>query len=83
MTTKTELVPVLSISTNSTGAHRTLFPVGTKADALVHDYDPDGKPTFAEGVCVEMVTPSQADGVRRRGKMTFSDTHSFYEWLTQ
>jgi hypothetical protein len=73
---------VLSVSTNSTGSHRTIYPVGTRADALIHDYDPaTGNPTYAEGVYVEMVSEKQAEEVRQRGKITFSDSNEFYEWL--
>lgn len=77
------LVPVLSISTNATGSHRTIYPVGTKANALIHDIDTDtGEPTYAEGVYVEMVTLAQAEQVRSRGKLCFSDTQEFYAWLS-
>ena len=82
MTTK--LVPVLSISTNEAGSHRTIYPVGTKADALVHDFDPaTGEPTYAEGVYVEMVTEAQAAEVRAAGVkgLHFSDSNHFNEWL--
>lgn len=80
----TKLVPVLSISTNETGSHRTLYAVGTRADCLVHDYA-DGKPTYAEGVFVEMVPESLAEKVRECGSkgMHFSDSSQFHEWLIE
>lgn len=79
-----KLVPVLSISTNSTGSHRTIYPVGTKALALVHDYDTaTGNPTYTEGVYVEMITKAQAADVARLGKICFSDSDSFNEWLCE
>ena len=84
MPRKIKLVPVLSISTNTTGSHRTLYPVGTVADALVHDYDPEtGEPTYNEGVYVEMVTERQAAEVRATGNkgLKFSSSDHFYEWL--
>lgn len=78
-----KLVPVLSISTNATGSHRTLFPVGTRADMLIHDYNVDGNPTYSEGVYVEMVTKAQADEVRASAPngLSFSDSDQFNEWL--
>ena len=82
----TKLVPVLSVSTNSTGSHLTLFSVGTKADALYHDIDfTTGDPTYAEGVYVEMVTEEQAKIVRAAGVkgITFSDTKQFNDWLCE
>jgi hypothetical protein len=75
------LVPVLCISTNESGTHRTLYPVGTNADELIHDYNSsNGLPTYREGVGVAMVTPSQAAEVRARGKMSFSDSDDFDAW---
>ena len=81
---KTNRVPVLVISTtNTSGSHRTIYPVGTKALALVHDVDPaTNTPTYAEGVYVEMVSEDQADCVRRAGKLDFSDTDEFQTWLS-
>jgi hypothetical protein len=78
-----KLRAVLSISTNSTGSHRTLYSVGTRADLLVHDFAPDGTPTYSEGVYVEMVTEAQAAEVRAAGVkgMSFSDTDQFNDWL--
>lgn len=84
MSASSKLVPVLSISTNETGSHRTLYPVGTKATNLVHDFDTaTGNPTYAEGVYVEMVPEEHAREVREAGSsgLHFSDTHSFNEWL--
>jgi hypothetical protein len=75
-----KLVPCLSISTNSTGSHRTIFPVGTKASELTHDIGSDGNPTYTEGVYVEMITEEQAAQLKAAGSLHFSDTHSFYEW---
>jgi len=78
-----ELVPVLTVSTNSTGSHLTVYPVGTKATNLIHDYDQDGNPTYAEGVYVELVRPAQAEEIARRGKITFSSTSEFNDWLAE
>lgn len=79
---KEKLIPVLSISTNETGSHRTIYPVGTRADMLVHDYEA-GRPTYAEGVYVEFVSEAQAAEVRAAGRegLHFSDSASFDEWL--
>jgi len=77
-----KLVPALSISTNATGSHRTLYPVGTKATELTHDFDGEtGNPTYTEGVYVEMITEAQAAELRKLGSMHFSDTSEFYAWL--
>lgn len=79
-----KLIPVLAVSTNSTGNHMTIFPVGTKADALIHDYDNEtGKPTFGEGVYVEFVTPEHEKELRERGKMTFSSEEEFFAWCEE
>lgn len=71
---KNKLVPVLSQSTNSTGSHRSLWPVGTSTSEIDHD-------GTCDRVDVEMVTPEQAAEVLRRGKITFSSEHEFIEWL--
>lgn len=75
------LVPVLIISTNQTGSHCTVYPVGTKAEDLAHDIDPEsGKPTLAEGVYVELVSRGHAAVLGRMGKLCFSSQADFDAW---
>lgn len=69
-----ELVPVLRVSTNTTGSHSTIFPVGTNACNLFHD-------GTCDLVYVEMVSEGQREDVRRLGKMSFSSESDFLEWL--
>lgn len=81
---KQQLVPVLSVSTNGTGSHRTLFAVGTRADSLAHDYDKaSGTPTYAEGVYVEMIPKDRASEVGAAGAdgLHFSSAEEFNDWL--
>lgn len=77
-----KLIPVLVISTNETGSHRTVYPNGTRALDLVHDYDSDtGLPTYAEGVYVDLVPEALAQEVRRAGKRHFSSTEEYDAWI--
>jgi hypothetical protein len=71
----TSLCPVLCISTNASGSHLTLWPVGTSASQLRHD-------DTCDRVYVEMVTVEQAALVKERGHISFSSTEEFYAWLT-
>ena len=78
------LVPVLCVSTNQSGSHRTLYAVGTRATDLTHDFNPDGSPTYQEGVFVEMVPPTHAAEVMAAASkgLHFSDTDAFDAWLS-
>lgn len=68
------LVPVLCMGTNSTGSHRTLWPVGTSASVIHHD-------DTSDRIEVEMVTKAQAEEVRVTGSLRFSSSDDFYAWL--
>ena len=74
---------MLSISTNETGSHRTIYACGTKAAGLIHDRKDNGEPTYTEGVFVEMVPDGHAAEVARAGAkgLHFSSTYEFLDWL--